>query len=116
MALDLLGDYTPKRERRIQAFLETDFRFRGGLVLSYRCFALCVGFGRSDWQWFRVNMPHRWAQILLKKGNRDRRSPFLGEIWDFGPVALGFRKTKTEHYGGGGPRPFPCPPPPEYSG
>ena len=32
----------------IQVFLETAFRFRGGLVLSYRWFALCVGFGRSN--------------------------------------------------------------------
>ena len=24
-------------------------------MLSYRWFALGVGFGRSDWQWFRVN-------------------------------------------------------------
>ena len=24
-------------------------------MLSYRLFALGVGFGRSDWQWFRVN-------------------------------------------------------------
>ena len=34
---------------------ETAFRFRVGLVLSYRLFALGVGFGRSDWQRFRVN-------------------------------------------------------------
>ena len=34
---------------------ETAFRFRGGLALSYRWFVLRVGFGRSDWQWPRVN-------------------------------------------------------------
>ena len=54
MVFDLLGDYTLKRERRTQAFLETAFRFRGGLVLSYRWFVLGVGFGRSDWRRFRL--------------------------------------------------------------
>ena len=60
MAFDSIGNYALKRERRSQAFLETDFRFRGGLVVSYRCFVLGVGFGRSDWQWFRVNMIQHW--------------------------------------------------------
>ena len=39
-----------------EALLETDCRFRGGLVLSYRRFVIVVGFGRSDRQWFRVNV------------------------------------------------------------
>ena len=34
---------------------ETALRFRGGLALSYRRFALGDRLGRSDWQRFRVN-------------------------------------------------------------
>ena len=44
MAFDLLGNYTPTRERQIHASLATDLRFRGGVALSYRCFLLGVGF------------------------------------------------------------------------
>ena len=44
MSFDLLWNYARKRERQIHASLETDLRFRGGLVLSYRCFVLGVGF------------------------------------------------------------------------
>ena len=35
--------------------LVSDVSIGGGFVLSYRWFALGVGFGRSDWRWFRVN-------------------------------------------------------------
>ena len=72
---------------------------------------LGVGFGRSDWQRFRSNvlqrraLQHR-AQISLKKGKRNHRCPFDEKFGILGPpVMSGFRKTKTEHYGGG-PKPF----------
>ena len=30
-------------------------RIRGGFVLSYRWYSLCVGLGYSDWRLFRAN-------------------------------------------------------------
>ena len=44
----------PRQNPAFYSKKETAFRFRGGLVLSYRLFALGVGFGRFDWQWFRI--------------------------------------------------------------
>ena len=49
-----------------------DFRFRGGLVLSYHWFALGVGFGRSDWQRSRVNNVGPRALLVFGRSVRWR--------------------------------------------
>ena len=47
-----LGYLNPREEEEPMGW---SFRFRYGFVLSYRWFALGVGFGRPDWRPFRVN-------------------------------------------------------------
>ena len=75
---------------RSQSFLETAFRSRGGLALSYRWFALGVGFGRSVLQQFRfdnVGMQSVSVSGLLPGGQCPRR------------VAAEYKIAKTSAYG-----------------
>ena len=58
--------------------------------------------GRPFKRKLRRKGPFRGPNALRENGGfQNRRLPFLGQIWDFGPPAmLGFRKTKTKHCGG----------------